>query len=62
MWLMRKLLGSGAVEIGHHQDSWAIEHAAGALTFAERALLGRVALPIGTSVLCVATRAARHRR
>jgi SAM-dependent methyltransferase len=62
MWLKRKLLSGGAVEIGHDQDSWAIDHAARALTFAERALLGRVALPIGTSVLCVATRAPRRRR
>jgi SAM-dependent methyltransferase len=60
MWLKRKVLSRGAVEIGHDQDSRTIEHAARALTFAERALLGRAGLPIGSSVLCVATRAARH--
>jgi SAM-dependent methyltransferase len=60
MWLKRKLLSRGAVEIGHDTESWAISRAARALTFAERALLGRAALPIGTSVLAVATRAGRH--
>lgn len=59
MWLKRKVLSGGAAEIGHDQDSPAIDAAARALTSAERALLGRASLPIGSSVLCVATRERR---
>jgi SAM-dependent methyltransferase len=56
MWLKRRALSGGAAQIGHAQTSLAIDAAAGALTSVERALLGRISLPVGTSVLCVATR------
>jgi ubiquinone/menaquinone biosynthesis C-methylase UbiE len=56
MWLKRRALSGGAAEIGHDQSSLAIDAAARALTSAEGTLLGRASLPLGTSVLCVATR------
>jgi SAM-dependent methyltransferase len=59
MWLKRRVLSGGAAEIGHDQCSPTIDAAARALTSAERALLGRASLPIGSSVLCVATRGRR---
>jgi SAM-dependent methyltransferase len=62
MWLMRKALSGETAELGFDRASPAIDRAASALTLGERALLGRVALPFGTSVLCVATRRTRPRR
>ena len=54
--LTRKLLTSGSPELGLDKTSFALDTAAMALTGAERQLLGRVRLPLGTSVLCVAVR------
>ena len=47
---------SGSPELGLDKTSFALDTAAMALTGAERQLLGRVRLPLGTSVLCVAVR------
>lgn len=54
VWLKRKVVSADSAELGLDQTSTVIDGAAMALTFAERLLLGRVASPIGTSVLCVA--------
>jgi dolichyl-phosphate beta-glucosyltransferase len=53
--LMRRLLRRSSVASGHEHGSFAVDRAALTLTFAERSLLGRVPLPLGTSVLSVAT-------
>jgi dolichyl-phosphate beta-glucosyltransferase len=55
--VLRRLLGKGSVASGHEHSSVAVDRATLTLTFAERSLLGRVSLPFGTSVLCVATHA-----
>jgi SAM-dependent methyltransferase len=47
-------------ELGLDRTSAAIDRAAMALTWGERALVGRMPVPFGTSVLCVARRAAVH--
>jgi SAM-dependent methyltransferase len=54
VYLTRKLLRSGSPELGLDKTSFALDTTAMALTFAERQLLGRVRLPFGTSILCVA--------
>lgn len=59
VWLKRKVVSSGGAELGLDQTSRAIDGAAMVLTLAERMLVGRLPLPFGTSVLCVAN---RHRR
>jgi SAM-dependent methyltransferase len=56
LWLKRRVLSGGAPEIGHEQSGFVMDTAAKALTAAERTLLHRASLPVGTSVLCVATR------
>jgi SAM-dependent methyltransferase len=53
VWLKRKLVSGGNAELGLDQTSLAIDVAAMGLTLVERALLGRAAMPFGTSVLCV---------
>jgi dolichyl-phosphate beta-glucosyltransferase len=55
--VFRRLLGRGSVKSGHEHSSFAVDRPALVLTFAERSLLGRVALAFGTSVHCVATHA-----
>jgi SAM-dependent methyltransferase len=55
VWLKRKLVSGGSAELGLDQTSPVIDLAAMGLTLAERTLLGRAAIPVGTSVLCVAT-------
>ena len=54
VWLKRKLASGGGAELGLDQTSPAIDTAAMALTLAERTVVGRVSLPVGTSILCVA--------
>ena len=54
-FVLRRLLGQASVKAGHEDTSFAVDRGALALTFAERSLVGRVGLPFGTSVLCVAT-------
>lgn len=56
VFLTRKLLRSGSPELGLDKTSFALDTTAMALTCAERQLLGRVRLPFGTSILCVAVR------
>jgi dolichyl-phosphate beta-glucosyltransferase len=56
VFLTRKLVGRGSAELGLDKTSFALATAAMALTGVERQLLGRVRLPFGTSVLCVAIR------
>jgi dolichyl-phosphate beta-glucosyltransferase len=56
VFLTRKLLSSGSPELGLDKTSIALDTTAMALTYAERQLLGRVRLPFGTSILCVAVR------
>ncbi|HEX6237193.1 MAG TPA: methyltransferase domain-containing protein [Acidimicrobiales bacterium] len=56
VWLKRKVVSTGTAELGLDQTSTAIDAAAMALTLVERSLVGRAALPFGTSVLCVAKR------
>ena len=53
VWLKRKVVSGGSAQLGLDQSSFAIDRTAMALTLAERSVLGRVALPFGTSVLCI---------
>jgi dolichyl-phosphate beta-glucosyltransferase len=52
----RRITGEGP-ELGLDQSSVLIDRAAMVLTWLERAVLGRITLPLGTSILCVAERA-----
>jgi hypothetical protein len=56
VFLTRKLVGRGSAELGLDKTSFALDTAAMALTGIERQLLGRLRLPFGTSLLCVAVR------
>jgi SAM-dependent methyltransferase len=49
----RRITGEGP-ELGLDQSSAFIDRAAMVLTWLERVVLGRVSLPLGTSILCVA--------
>jgi SAM-dependent methyltransferase len=54
VWLKRRFAPGGRAELGLDQTSMLLDRAALALTTVERLLMGRVSLPFGTSVLCVA--------
>jgi hypothetical protein len=54
VWATRRLSRGGDAELGLDKTSPVIDGAALVLTAAERSLVGRVGLPLGTSVLCVA--------
>jgi dolichyl-phosphate beta-glucosyltransferase len=54
VWATRKLSRGADAELGLDKTSPVIDRAAMVLTAAERSLVGRVGLPLGTSVLCVA--------
>jgi SAM-dependent methyltransferase len=56
VWLKRRARPGGDAEFGLDVSSPLIDRAALVLTRAERAVLRRVDLPFGTSILCVATR------
>jgi SAM-dependent methyltransferase len=56
-WLVRKLVHRDRAELGLDRTSAVFDFAASVLTWIERQMLGRLALPVGTSVLCVAVRA-----
>jgi SAM-dependent methyltransferase len=58
VWVERRLRKAGdeAPPLGLDRSSFLIDRAAMVLTTVERLLLGRVPLPFGTSLLCVATR------
>jgi SAM-dependent methyltransferase len=54
VWLTRRVVRPGTAELGLDQTSRLIDVASMVLTWIERQLLGRVPVPFGTSVLCVA--------
>ena len=56
VWVTRRMASGGDAELGLDRTSFVIDRAAMVLTALERALLGRVSTPLGTSVLCVARR------
>jgi SAM-dependent methyltransferase len=58
MWVERRLRHSAEPALGHDRSSFLIDRAAMVLTTIERLLLGRIRLPVGTSLLCVAERTA----
>jgi hypothetical protein len=55
-WLARRVVHRDRAELGLEQSSAPIDLAAAVLTWGERHLVGRLGLPLGTSVLCVAVR------
>jgi dolichyl-phosphate beta-glucosyltransferase len=59
MWSKRRSNRTDRAALGLDQQGFFFDLVAMTLTFAERLLLGRVALPIGTSVLAVAVRSGR---
>jgi SAM-dependent methyltransferase len=56
VWVTRRMAAGGGAELGLDRTSFVVDRAAMVLTALERALLGRVSTPLGTSVLCVARR------
>jgi len=56
VWVTRSLSRGDEAELGLDKTSVAIDRAAMVLTRLERGLIGRVGLPFGTSLLCVAVR------
>jgi SAM-dependent methyltransferase len=56
VWVTRRASADRGPELGLDRASPTIDRAAMVLTGLERALVGRLALPFGTSVLCVAQR------
>ncbi len=56
VWLKRKVATGGGAELGLDQTSLVVDRVAMVLTRLERGLVGRVSLPFGTSVLCIAER------
>jgi dolichyl-phosphate beta-glucosyltransferase len=56
VWVTRKLKRGGQAELGLDKTAAWMDGAATVLTGVERRLLGRVELPMGTSLLCVARR------
>jgi dolichyl-phosphate beta-glucosyltransferase len=57
VWVKRRATKSGGPVLGLDQTSPLIDRVAMALTFVERQLVGRVTVPVGTSILCVARKA-----
>ncbi len=56
VWVKRRLASGGGAELGLDQTSILVDRTAMVLTRIERSLVGRVASPFGTSLLCVAVR------
>ena len=56
VWLTRRVTRSPSPELGLERTSPTIDRLAMALTLVERSLIGRVTIPFGTSILCVARR------
>lgn len=54
VWFVRRLARPSQAELGLDRTSWPVNVASLVLTALERAAIGRVSLPFGTSVLCVA--------
>jgi len=57
VWVKRRATKSHGPELGLDQTSPLIDRVAMALTLVERQLVGRVTVPVGTSILCVARKA-----
>jgi dolichyl-phosphate beta-glucosyltransferase len=57
VWLRRRTARNAAEQLGLQDQSPLIERAALFLTRAERAVVRRVSLPVGTSILCLAVKA-----
>jgi SAM-dependent methyltransferase len=58
VWLTRRVRRGNGPELGLDRVRASIDAAASVLTFVERAAIGRICLPFGTSVLCVAVKPA----
>jgi SAM-dependent methyltransferase len=56
VWFVRRFARAGSAELGLDRRSLPIDLASLVLTAAERELIGRARVPLGTSVLCVARR------
>jgi SAM-dependent methyltransferase len=56
VWVVRRLRRPSTPELGLDRTSLLVDRAAIVLTTLERLLVGRIGLPLGTSVLCVAER------
>lgn len=56
VWVKRGVASSGTAELGLDQTSVLVDRTAMVLTRLERALVGRMSSPFGTSLLCVAVR------
>jgi dolichyl-phosphate beta-glucosyltransferase len=56
VWTVRRLARPARAELGLDRTSVVVDRAALVLTRLERGLIGRVPLPFGTSILCVAER------
>ena len=61
VWLARRVMRPGRAELGLDQTSPILDRAAMVLTGLERQLLGRLPMPVGTSILCVALRGEKVR-
>ena len=59
VWVERRFRGGGEPALGLDRSGFLIDRAAMVLTTVERLLLGRVSVPVGTSLLCVAVRPTR---
>lgn len=59
LWLRRRLATTPVEQLGLDQHSVVVDRMALLLTTLERALLGRVSLPVGTSVICLAVKGDR---
>ena len=57
VWLARRVVRPSEADFGLQQTSLLVDRAAMVLTALERLAVGRVRLPLGTSLLCVARRA-----
>jgi hypothetical protein len=62
MWWTRRSNRTDAAALGLQQQGFLFDLAAMTLTFLERIVLGRIALPVGTSVLAVAVRSGSSTR
>jgi SAM-dependent methyltransferase len=62
VWIKRRTAGPGQAELGLDQTSMLLDLAAMVLTRLERSAIGRLPIPVGTSVLCVARRPGARER
>jgi hypothetical protein len=60
VWLKRRMLPSEAPQLGSDVASPALDRISMVLTRVEWALVSRLSIPVGTSVLCIAKRGRRH--